>query len=174
MVAWPVGATVGSTVDSLVGQVQTPVGSTSASPTACLLRGYGRAGTQNDRLGEAGHFESRHVHARATDMPSAMPRCEYASDKRGCTHVIARVRRDTLVHMPVHTFHAQPLHPWTHARTRIHPHAHTNVYAHVRTCRILWMVIGRIFASRHRRRHVCRADMGVPVLKMPASPRRSF
>ena len=28
-------------------------GSISASPTACLLRGYGRAGTQNDRLGEA-------------------------------------------------------------------------------------------------------------------------
>ena len=26
--------------------------SISASPTACLLRGYGRAGTQNDRLGE--------------------------------------------------------------------------------------------------------------------------
>ena len=25
----------------------------SASPTACPLRGYGRAGTQNDRLGEA-------------------------------------------------------------------------------------------------------------------------
>ena len=25
----------------------------SASPTACLLRGYGRASTQNDRLGEA-------------------------------------------------------------------------------------------------------------------------
>ena len=29
------------------------IGSTSASPTACLLRGSGRAGTQNDRLGEA-------------------------------------------------------------------------------------------------------------------------
>ena len=29
------------------------IGSISASPTACLLRGYGRAGTQNDRLGEA-------------------------------------------------------------------------------------------------------------------------
>ena len=26
------------------------IGSISASPTACLLRGYGRAGTQNDRL----------------------------------------------------------------------------------------------------------------------------
>ena len=26
------------------------IGSTSASPTACLLRGYWRAGTQNDRL----------------------------------------------------------------------------------------------------------------------------
>ena len=25
----------------------------SASPTACPLRGYGRAGTQNNRLGEA-------------------------------------------------------------------------------------------------------------------------
>ena len=29
------------------------LGSISASPTACRLRGYGRAGTQNDRLGEA-------------------------------------------------------------------------------------------------------------------------
>ena len=29
-------------------------------------------------------------------------------------------------------------------------------------------------ASRHRRRHVHRAGMGVPVLKMTASPRRSF
>ena len=28
-------------------------GSISASSTACLLRGYGRAGTQNDRLAEA-------------------------------------------------------------------------------------------------------------------------
>ena len=27
------------------------IGSTSASPTACPLRGYGRAGTQSDRLG---------------------------------------------------------------------------------------------------------------------------
>ena len=30
------------------------IGSISASPTACLLRRYGRAGTQNCRLGEAG------------------------------------------------------------------------------------------------------------------------
>ena len=29
------------------------VRSISASPTACPLRGYGRAGTQSDRLGEA-------------------------------------------------------------------------------------------------------------------------
>ena len=29
------------------------IGSISASPTACLLRAYGRAGTQNARLGEA-------------------------------------------------------------------------------------------------------------------------
>ena len=29
------------------------IGSISASPTACLLRGYGRVGTQNDRLAEA-------------------------------------------------------------------------------------------------------------------------
>ena len=29
------------------------IGSISASPTACLLCGYGRAGTQNDRLAEA-------------------------------------------------------------------------------------------------------------------------
>ena len=28
------------------------IGSISAAPTACPLRGYGRAGTQNDRLGE--------------------------------------------------------------------------------------------------------------------------
>ena len=28
-------------------------GSISASPTACPLRGYGRVGTQNDRLSEA-------------------------------------------------------------------------------------------------------------------------
>ena len=32
------------------------IGSTSASPTACPLRGYGRAGTQNDRLGERRSF----------------------------------------------------------------------------------------------------------------------
>ena len=53
------------------------VGSISALPTACLLHGYERAGTPNDRLGEAvissagtsirrgGHFEYRHVHTRA-------------------------------------------------------------------------------------------------------------
>jgi hypothetical protein len=29
------------------------IGSISASPTACPLHGYGCAGTQNDRLGEA-------------------------------------------------------------------------------------------------------------------------
>ena len=29
------------------------IGSISASPTACPLRGYGRAGTRNDHLGEA-------------------------------------------------------------------------------------------------------------------------
>ena len=29
------------------------IGSISASPTACPVRGYGRAGTQSDRLGEA-------------------------------------------------------------------------------------------------------------------------
>ena len=33
------------------------IGSISASPTACLLRGYGRAGTQNDRLGAVGDAE---------------------------------------------------------------------------------------------------------------------
>ena len=32
------------------------IGSTSASPTACPLRGYGRASTQNDRLGERQSF----------------------------------------------------------------------------------------------------------------------
>ena len=32
----------------------------SASPTACPMRGYGRAGTQKDRL-----EEYRHVHTRA-------------------------------------------------------------------------------------------------------------
>ena len=48
------------------GRIVPYIGSSSASPTARLLRGYGRAGTQNDRL--AGH-----VHTRAIDMPSAMP-----------------------------------------------------------------------------------------------------
>ena len=50
------------------------IGSISASPTACLLRGHARAGTQNDRLGEAVMFEYLHVHTRATDVPSATPR----------------------------------------------------------------------------------------------------
>ena len=47
------------------------IGFTSASPTACLLRGYGRAG-----ILRGGHFEYRHAHvmARAMDMPSATPR----------------------------------------------------------------------------------------------------
>ena len=42
---------------------------------ACLLRGHGRAGTQNDRLAEerGGHFEYRPFHTRAIDKPSAMP-----------------------------------------------------------------------------------------------------
>ena len=38
----------------------------SASPRACPLRGYGRAGTQ-----KGGHFGYRHAHTRAMDMPSA-------------------------------------------------------------------------------------------------------
>ena len=36
--------------DIYIGSIY--IGSISASPTACPLRGYGRAGTQNDRLGE--------------------------------------------------------------------------------------------------------------------------
>ena len=48
----------------------------SASPMACPLRGYGRVGTQNDRLGgRGGHLEYQHAHTRATDMPSAVPTC---------------------------------------------------------------------------------------------------
>ena len=47
----------------------TYIGSISASPTACLLRGYGCVGTQNDRLSEY-----QHAHTRAMDMPSAMPK----------------------------------------------------------------------------------------------------
>ena len=31
------------------------------SPTACLLRGYGRAGTQNDRLGESFPTGAQHA-----------------------------------------------------------------------------------------------------------------
>ena len=67
--------------------------SISASPTACRLRGHGRGGTQNDRLAGAvivstqndrtrrgGHFEYRHVHTRAIDMPSAMLRIAAAGD----------------------------------------------------------------------------------------------
>ena len=34
-----------------------PIGSISASPMACPLRGHGRAGTQNDR---GGNFEYQH------------------------------------------------------------------------------------------------------------------
>ena len=48
-------------------------GAISASPTACPLRGYGLACTQNGRLGErrserGGHFEYRHFHTRAMDI----------------------------------------------------------------------------------------------------------
>ena len=49
------------------------IGPISASPTACLLRGYGCAGTPSDRL-RAARFEYRHVNIRATDMLSATPR----------------------------------------------------------------------------------------------------
>ena len=46
--------------------------SISASPTACPLCGYGRAGTQSDLLCKerGGHFQYRHAHTRAMDMPS--------------------------------------------------------------------------------------------------------
>ena len=44
---------------SLKVEPSTGLDSISASPTACPLRGYGRVGTQNDRL---------------SDMSSAMPR----------------------------------------------------------------------------------------------------
>ena len=40
--------------------------SISASPTACVLCEYGRAGT-----GRGGHFEYRHAHTRAMDMHDA-------------------------------------------------------------------------------------------------------
>ena len=41
-----------SPTSAIALRVMLYIGPISASPTACLLRGYGRAGTQNDRLVE--------------------------------------------------------------------------------------------------------------------------
>ena len=71
-------------------EVRVYIGSISASPAACRLRGYGRAGTQNDRLGESfpmvcttcpGHVDTRvdahvctHVQAPAQECARPVPR----------------------------------------------------------------------------------------------------
>ena len=50
------------------------------------LRGYGRAGTQNDRLGpprRGGRFEYRQAHTHAMEAPSAMPICSYFDIRTG-------------------------------------------------------------------------------------------
>ena len=54
----------------------------SASPTACRQRGYGRAGTQNDRLGEAVVASTGTSVPARWGMPSATPRCGW----RGAWH----------------------------------------------------------------------------------------
>ena len=54
-IVWPMimKGLVSSMAAGAAGTDPSEVAVVSASPTACLLRGYGRAGTQNDRLGEA-------------------------------------------------------------------------------------------------------------------------
>ena len=48
-----------------------------ASTKACPLGGYGRAGTKNDRLGEAVILSTGTPSTRTMDMPSAMPICSH-------------------------------------------------------------------------------------------------
>ena len=67
------GAWAGPATSSGPGIAICESGAISASPTACPLRGYGLACTQNGRLGErrserGGHFEYRHFHTRAMDI----------------------------------------------------------------------------------------------------------
>ena len=76
-----------------------------ASPTACRLRGYGRAGTQNDRLGEAvilntGTPVPGHARTRAIDMPSAMPRWSVLRSMERCTE--RRIKACTAWGLPSH------------------------------------------------------------------------
>ena len=68
------------------------IGSISASPTACPLRGSGHAGAQNLR---GGHFEHRHAQIRAADMPSAMPRCLLRACVRTCGQAFPLARPPT-------------------------------------------------------------------------------
>ena len=112
------------------------IGSISASPTACPLRGYGRAGTQNDRLSEAV------ISSTSTPIPTQWTR------RRRC--------RDAYI-----------------CALQISTEAGSLKAVQARTCgKCLTVRIDSSTSalSRHRRRHVHCAGMGVPVLKMTASP----
>ena len=209
----------------------------------CLLRGYGRAGTQNDRLSEAvilstgtptpaqrtcrrrcrdaynsGGYRSgdqRGTVPQAREQAHARSASTLAEDTYLCqvrAHAYARVythvcmRGDTRVrtHVYTHTYTHAHTHDCTyaymHAYTHAYVHAYTHAYVHAYThglcaCLHAWPMCLPICIpmrvsipaaarapsdssdsapSRHRRRHACCAGMGVPVLKITASARRSF
>ena len=62
------------------------LGSISASPTACPLRGYGRAGTQNDRLGEA--VMARPYQAVILRTGTAIPAQRTCRRRPYCTYIV--------------------------------------------------------------------------------------
>ena len=91
------------------------IGSISASPTACPLRRYGRAGAQNDRLSEAV------VLSTGTPIPAQWTRrrrCRYRADFNPprCVQRCAAHARHVPVRMPVYACLCMSVH--SPARTR--------------------------------------------------------
>ena len=87
---------------SLTTFAKYPVPSISASLTACLLRGYGRAGTQNDRLSEAvilstGTPIPAHQTSRRRCRDRAIFRCRDRASVSATTHMCRRLSQ---AHVP--------------------------------------------------------------------------
>ena len=130
------------------------IGCLSASPTAYPLRGYGRAGTQNDHLSEAVNLST------GTPIPA-----QWAwACRRQCRY---RMIRHANVRVTWHQLHL------AHSSQQVIGHGEAEAQ-HLRTLKRPNMTGCAITTYRHRRLHVYCEGMGVPVLKMPASERRSF
>ena len=126
----------------------------SATATACPLRGYGRAGTQNDSIGGAV------VLSTGTRMPARQKRRRRRRDRAGVELAQPPVRA---IPSTESSMAGGP--PVRHVPRHAHRSHFRRHHAHHQG----QLCVGSI--SGVRRRHVQSTGMGVPVLKMTASAR---